>query len=257
MDKQHIFVNIPVLNEEECVEELIDELQQALSGISHTILFVDDGSTDKTLHILNKRKRVYTEINVLNREKMGKGCQRGGALFEGMKWGLQNTKSTIFVEMDGDLSHKASEFKFGFDMIYNKGCDIVIGSKYLAKSKTQNREISRQSISFFANYFLRTLFYFNVTDYSNGFRFYNTKVASYMANQTFVYTTPIYLSEFLVHCFDKNFVIGEYESTYEGRLSGSSKVELSDLTEAIKASILLALKHHFGFKLPRDGFKRN
>ena len=36
---------VPVLNEADCVERLVDEISQVFSGRSYEMVFVDDGST--------------------------------------------------------------------------------------------------------------------------------------------------------------------------------------------------------------------
>jgi polyisoprenyl-phosphate glycosyltransferase len=45
-------VVVPVFNEEEVLTELLERLRSALTGISHEIVFVDDGSSDRSAEII-------------------------------------------------------------------------------------------------------------------------------------------------------------------------------------------------------------
>ena len=45
-------VIIPMLNEEEICLRTLDRLETALAGVEHELLFVDDGSTDRTRELL-------------------------------------------------------------------------------------------------------------------------------------------------------------------------------------------------------------
>ena len=56
LNKIDVSVVIPVLNEEENIKKLAHEINDALKNYKHEIIFVDDGSKDKTKkEILNLR----------------------------------------------------------------------------------------------------------------------------------------------------------------------------------------------------------
>jgi len=246
-----VFVNIPVLNEVENISELVERLRASLQGCEYTVLFVDDGSTDGTLDLLAKLKAEDSHIQLLNRKKSGPGCQRGGALFTGMLWGLANTAHTVFVEMDGDLSHRPEELPTGVKLTERPDVDFVIGSKYLPSSRQVDREVVRQSISSLYNFLTRMMINRMVTDYSNGLRFYTRAVALSLSNHVIRYTTPIYLSEILAIVLAENRRIAEYPSTYVGRIEGESKVRMSDFVEGVLALFDISYRYHSG-KFARD-----
>ncbi len=85
-----VSVIIPAYNEEEdidgCVKTLINQTYKPLE-----IIFVDDGSTDKTLEILNK----YKEIKILKQDHKGPGAARN--------LGAGKSKGEIVVFVDADM----------------------------------------------------------------------------------------------------------------------------------------------------------
>ena len=79
-----ISVVVPVHNEEENIEPLIDEIRTALAGRRYEIVYVDDGSTDRSLEILLGLARKYPELQVRAHEK---SCGQSTAIRTGVKTG--------------------------------------------------------------------------------------------------------------------------------------------------------------------------
>src|SRR5207248_629131 len=71
-------VVVPLYNEEESVAILQRELTEALSGLDYEIIFVDDGSEDKTIAQIAPDPR----IRVLRFEK---NVGQSGAIFAGLR----------------------------------------------------------------------------------------------------------------------------------------------------------------------------
>jgi hypothetical protein len=65
--------------------------------------------------------------------------QRGGALRTCLMWGLDQDGYSVFVEMDGDLSHRPEELPQGVALVRSGGCDVDIASKYVPGSQVLNR----------------------------------------------------------------------------------------------------------------------
>lgn len=241
-----ILINIPILNEVDNIRALTERVQKQVAGKDYTLLYVDDGSTDGTLEIIGELQERDPKIQVLHRTKTRAGCQRGGALFDGMVWGLENTTHDIFVEMDGDLSHLPEELPIGIALMQRPDVDFVIGSKYLSTSATREREFWRQIMSKVMNFTVRIMMQKEISDYSNGYRFYSRDVARSIAARKIRYTSPIYLSEVLAIVLTDNFQIAEYSSTYLGRIQGSSKVKLADIVEGGMALLDISYRYHVG-----------
>ena len=61
-----VSIIIPVFNEEQNIEPLIKRLLPILKDLSHEIIFVDDGSTDKTTSIVKKQSERNKNIKLIS-----------------------------------------------------------------------------------------------------------------------------------------------------------------------------------------------
>jgi polyisoprenyl-phosphate glycosyltransferase len=115
-------VVVPAYNEEEVLEEFYDRLIGVLSGLSMNfeILFVNDGSTDKTLNVLNTLRDKDEHVAILDLSRnFGKEIA--------LSAGLQNAIGDAVIMIDADLQHPPEllpefikEWKNGFDVVYGK-----------------------------------------------------------------------------------------------------------------------------------------
>ena len=116
MDKYSIV--IPVHNEEDFINQLLNELQ-CYYNEGHEIIMVDDGSTDDTNLILKT-----SEIIKLIEVKTNKG--KGYALRKGLKK-ASNKKVVIF---DGDMEIKPRQIKDLMVLDRTKNINFVIGHRF-------------------------------------------------------------------------------------------------------------------------------
>lgn len=91
-----ISVVVPVLNERDNVETLLSEIHQVLSHQeAYEMIFVDDGSTDDTLAILQQAMRSYPSLKVLKH-------QRSSGQSRAIHSGVQAARFPWIVTLDGD-----------------------------------------------------------------------------------------------------------------------------------------------------------
>jgi dolichol-phosphate mannosyltransferase len=250
-----VFVILPVLNEIANIGELLDRIEAALANTPHTIGVLDDGSTDGTVDYVQKRMRgPNAHLHLICRRKTIRASQRGSALRVLMLWGLENTHHQVFVEMDGDLSHRPEELPDGIRLVAEGRCDVAIASKYIQGSAVTNRPWGRLMVSKVCSYAVRLLLSRSVRDYSNGYRFYSRQAAQLAADHESRYASPIYLSEILALWMRSRMRIAEFRTTYIGRNEGVSKLRFADLAKAAFAIFEIAGRFHlYGFskaKLP-------
>ncbi len=251
-----VFVLIPVLNEAANIGPLLDQIEARLAGVPFTIGILDDGSTDGTLEYLEQRvKRAPDHLHLIRRHKTRRASQRGSALRALMLWGLERTRHDVFVEMDGDLSHRSEELTEGIRLITEGQCDVAIASKYLPGSAVVHRPWSRRMVSKVCSYAVRLLISRKIRDYSNGYRFYTRAAAQLAAGHAYRYGSPIYLSEILALWMRSRLKILEFKSLYVGRNEGLSKLRSADLVKAAIAVFEISARYHvLGFR-PLSGSK--
>ena len=109
---------IPTLNEEENIGRLIDSIHEHSNGISHEIIVVDNGSTDRTKEIVEQKgaKVLYEpELNI-------SGLRNAGA---------RQSSGKVYIFLDGDVQltpEWSQEFPKTLELLY-KDKDILTGSK--------------------------------------------------------------------------------------------------------------------------------
>ena len=116
-----ISVVIPLFNEEGNVEILFDQLNQTLKTInrSYELIFVDDGSQDRTRDICLKIQCNHPELIIV---ALKGNCGQTAALSAGFDY----AKGRIIISMDGDLQHNPREIPKFLKWI-DLGYDVVSG----------------------------------------------------------------------------------------------------------------------------------
>lgn len=236
---------LPVLNEASNIEPLLDGIHQQLAGLPYTVCLIDDGSTDGTVDLIRARmSQPDHHLHLIQRVKTHRGSQRGSALLVGMRWGLDHTDHAVFVEMDGDGSHRPEELLTGIELVLTGRADVAIASKFVPGSRVVNRTAGRRTVSRICSLAVRTLIDGRVIDYSNGYRFYSRAAAAVAAPYQFHYGSPIYLTELLALWMRAGLRVREFPTLYVGRYEGLSKLRLTDLVKAGLAVFEIAARYH-------------
>lgn len=99
MDNIKVSICVPVYNMEKYLEKCIQSLiKQTLKDIE--IIFVNDGSTDNSISILDKYKRKYSNIKVISQPNQGLGGARNTALKNAIGEYVGFVDADDFVEND-------------------------------------------------------------------------------------------------------------------------------------------------------------
>ena len=126
-----VSVIVPLFNEEENMSILQLELKAALAGIDHEMIFVDDGSIDRTL----ERIETAPNIRVIRFEK---NTGQSAAIYAG----LQAAHGAITVLIDGDLQNDPIDIPRLLAEI-DRGADLVCGYRARRKDTLLKRLTSR------------------------------------------------------------------------------------------------------------------
>ncbi|MDX8549504.1 glycosyltransferase [Methanospirillum sp. J.3.6.1-F.2.7.3] len=129
---------IPIYNEEECITPLYEELHEVLTkfGRSYEILFVDDGSKDRSFSIL---KGIHDHDSCVRIIKFRSNFGQSAA----MKAGFDHAEGEIIVTMDGDLQNDPHDIPTMIDYLIQGNYDVVCGWRKNRHDPWLKRKISR------------------------------------------------------------------------------------------------------------------
>jgi len=130
-----ISVIVPLLNEEKNVEvlyqELIDQLREL--GQEFEIIFVDDGSTDRTFEILSKIQKDDSRVKVISfRKNFGQTAA--------LSAGFDHARGDIIVTLDADLQNDPQDIPKLLEKL-NEGYDLVNGWRFDRKDPFLTRRL--------------------------------------------------------------------------------------------------------------------
>ncbi len=136
-----ISVIIPVFNEEKHIQKSIEAIIKVLTdnNISHRLVIIDDGSTDKTWSILKILTSKYTDFNAI---KLSRNFGKEAALSAG----LDASPNSTCITMDCDLQHPPSLIPKLVKLWKEGGYEVVEAIKIF---RGNEKLINQLSASFF------------------------------------------------------------------------------------------------------------
>jgi dolichol-phosphate mannosyltransferase len=137
-----VSIVVPVFNEEENLSILQSELRTALAPLDHEIIFVDDGSIDRSAEKIERA----SNVRVLRFEK---NTGQSAALYAG----IQAARGQTIVMIDSDLQNDPADIPRLLAEVA-RGADLVCG--YRAKRKdTIAKRLSSRIANFVRSRFTR------------------------------------------------------------------------------------------------------
>ena len=126
---------LPVLNEEDNLRPMHTKIQEALDSLGKTaeVIYVDDGSTDKSLPILKEIAASDNRVRVIS-------LRRNYGQTAAMSAGIDAAKGNILIPMDADLQNDPKDIARLLDKL-NEGYDVVSGWRKNRKDKLIMRKI--------------------------------------------------------------------------------------------------------------------
>ncbi len=119
-----ISVVIPLYNEEESLPELASWIERVMdaNGFTYEILFIDDGSTDRSLDVIKKLAAANGNIHAVS-------FSRNYGKSPALNTGFRRAKGDVVITMDADLQDSPDEIPELYRMITKEGYDLVSGWK--------------------------------------------------------------------------------------------------------------------------------
>jgi len=124
-----VTVLVPAYNEEATILDILERVvAQKIDGIDIEVLVVDDGSTDRTVELLERNPRLYARL--LKRPRNG---GKGAAI----KTGLREAHGDYVLFQDADLEYDPADYARLLMPVLKFGADIVMGSRLTASPCTR------------------------------------------------------------------------------------------------------------------------
>jgi len=224
---KQLTIVIPTYNEAENLPALVADLW-SLPVPDLNILVVDDGSPDGTGEIAedlshNKPDR----ISVIHRAgKLGLGT----AYIYGFKHAIQSGAEAI-GQMDADFSHSPSYIPTFMDLL--EDTDAVLGSRYIKGGKLDERwGVGRLLLSWFGNYYARTILGLRIHDATGGFRIWKRETLLGMPLDHIRSNGYVFQVEMAYVAQRLGYQITESPIYFEDRQIGQSKMSFRIQVEA-------------------------
>lgn len=134
MNFKKLSIIIPVYNEGNTIEVLLNRVISTRVSLEKEIICIDDGSTDNSREIIKKVQLTHPEVKYYHKENGGKGSA--------IIVGIQKVKGDIILIQDGDLEYNPDEYGDLIRPIIEGKAEVVYGSRRLKEDNKQYTHIS-------------------------------------------------------------------------------------------------------------------
>jgi glycosyltransferase involved in cell wall biosynthesis len=158
---------IPLLNEEESLNELYHWIAKVMqsNGYLYEVIFIDDGSTDKSWEIIIKLAYDHSEVKGIRfLENFGKS--------QALHAGFAKAEGDVIITMDADLQDNPEEIPELYQMIISEGYDLISGWKKVR----YDSKIAKNLPSKLFNFAARKTSGVQLNDFNCGLKAYKKEV---------------------------------------------------------------------------------
>jgi glycosyltransferase involved in cell wall biosynthesis len=119
-----ISVVIPLLNEEESLQELYSWIAKVMQSNSYEyeVIFIDDGSTDTSWNVIEKLSSEHPQVK-------GIKFQKNYGKSQALDAGFEMAQGAVVITMDADLQDNPDEIPELYDLIIKEDFDLISGWK--------------------------------------------------------------------------------------------------------------------------------
>ncbi len=227
-----ISVTIPVFNEEENLDQLYEKLIQTLDpmGLVYEIIFINDGSSDKSPGILNQLAKKDGRVKVIH-------FTRNFGQTAAMMAGFDHASGDIIIPMDADLQNDPEDIPRLVEKLH-QGYDLCSGWR----KNRKDGSIRRVLVSKIANKLVSKISGVRLKDYGCTLKAYRKKIIKgvrlYGEMHRFI---PIYASW-------EGAKIAELPVKHHPRLHGKSKYGLERTIKVILDLIVITFLDNYAQK---------
>lgn len=218
-NQKDLSIIIPFYNEEKSINEVANKLISTFS--ESKLVFIDDGSTDKSLEYIKKIKNKNIKI-LINEFNSGYGYS--------IKKGLSEVSSKYVAWFDADGEHDVQDLSSMFYNIQEQKLAMIIGKRNFSVNYI------RKFGKFIIKLFIRFMYNKKISDYNCGLRIFNSKLLNkYKSLLPNGYSASMTSTLIFVY---NNYPFGEYEIKQNKiRKFGKSNVVINDGFKSIYNAI--------------------
>lgn len=231
---------VPVLNEVENIECLLERLASILSGLDHEIIFVDDGSIDGTAELVEKLAVDNRNIRLIRRIR-----RRG--LASAVIEGFLSTVAPIVAVIDGDLQHDETILPTLIAKVGAGKADLAVGTRYADGGSVGGWSAERIKISQLATRMAIGVMKTPLSDPMSGYFAIRRDVILRIAPNLSQTGYKILLDIVATH--PEPLAVDEVPFEFRNRLAGQSKLDGAVILEYLELLIAKLLGHLLPVKL--------
>lgn len=156
---------IPVFNEENNINPLLDAIMSSLSGVKFEVILVDDGSSDNTVNNIKLYKNQDNIKLIRFRRNFGQTSA--------MAAGIDAAQGRYIATLDGDLQNDPDDIIMMLNLLKERKVDMVCG----IRENRQDKFLLRKFPSKIANFLIRKLSGVNLQDYGCTLKIFRSNLA--------------------------------------------------------------------------------
>lgn len=161
---RELSVVIPVMNEEDNVQPMVEAIESALKDYDYEVIFVDDGSTDETKPRI--KKLLNDRISLIElRKNYGQSTA--------MSAGIDYSTGKYITMLDGDLQNDPSDIPMMLEKLKREDWDVVAGNR----KNRQDGALLRKIPSRIANAIIRSMTKVYIQDYGCTLKVFKRDIA--------------------------------------------------------------------------------
>lgn len=221
---------VPAYNEQENVKPLYTKIKNVLNSlkIKHEIIFIDDGSTDRTF---NNLKEIASEDRSLKIIRFKRNFGQSAAISAGFR----HTKGDVIITLDADLQNNPDDIPKLLKKL-NQGHDVVCGWR-----KKRDDPLFRKRIpSHISNWIASKITGLKIHDFGCTLRAYRKQVVGDLKIYGEMHRYIPALAKI------EGYSVAEVEVSHQRRKKGRTKYGISRIFKGMSDLITLVFVEKFG-----------
>lgn len=211
---------VPAHNEEENLEQVVNRVKQALTGVDFRhdveIVLVDDNSTDGTPELCDRLANEHGEVTVVHRT-------RDGGFGNAIKAGFEAASGDVLIPFMGDLSDDPTDIPKLVESI-EEGYDVVYGSRFAKGGTVEGYPPLKLLYNRAYNNLIRLTFGIRARDITNAFTAYRSEVVEEIGIETLSSQSFDLTAELPLRSHIHGFTATEVPVSWRSREAGVSKL---------------------------------